>query len=54
LVRPSLVVPVADGRLLLGTWQQLILIDCDNHPRRREVVVQLWGEGPERAADTAR
>jgi len=37
-------VPFKDGRLLLGTWQQIVLIDFDNRPRRREVVVQLSGE----------
>jgi secondary thiamine-phosphate synthase enzyme len=44
LLGPSLVVPVADGKLLLGTWQQVILVDCDNRPRQREVVVQLSGD----------
>jgi secondary thiamine-phosphate synthase enzyme len=50
LLGPSLVVPVADGHLLLGTWQQVILVDSDNHPRRREVVVQLSGETRDAAA----
>jgi len=40
---PSLTVPVEDGRLLLGTWQQVVLVDMDNRPRRREIVVQLTG-----------
>ena len=40
----SLTVPFDEGRLLLGTWQQIILIDFDNRPRRREIVVQLSGE----------
>jgi len=40
----SLTVPFKDGRLLLGTWQQIVLIDFDNRPRRREVVVQISGE----------
>ena len=44
LLGPSLIVPVKDGRLLLGTWQQVVLIDFDNRPRRREIVVQLSGE----------
>jgi secondary thiamine-phosphate synthase enzyme len=44
LLGPSLIVPVKDGKLLLGTWQQIILIDFDNRPRQREVVVQLTGE----------
>ena len=44
LLGPSLAVPVADGRLVLGTWQQLVVIDFDNRPRRRRVVVQIQGE----------
>ena len=44
LLGPSLVVPFADGRLLLGTWQQIVLIDFDTRPRRRQIVVQLSGE----------
>lgn len=40
----SLTVPFNDGRLLLGTWQQIVLIDFDNRPRQRAVVVQLMGE----------
>lgn len=41
---PSLAVPVVDGRLPLGTWQQIVLLDFDTRPRRREVVVQIVGE----------
>jgi secondary thiamine-phosphate synthase enzyme len=44
LLGPSLQVPFEDGRLLLGTWQQIVLVDFDNRPRRREIVVQLHGE----------
>jgi len=44
LLGPSLLVPFEDGRLLLGTWQQIVLVDFDNRPRRREIVVQLQGE----------
>ncbi|MFN7976091.1 MAG: secondary thiamine-phosphate synthase enzyme YjbQ [Acidobacteriota bacterium] len=40
----SLQVPFKEGRLMLGTWQQIVLIDFDNRPRRRDVVVQLSGE----------
>lgn len=39
----SFIVPFTSGRLLLGTWQQIILIDFDNHPRNREIIVQLNG-----------
>ena len=38
---PSEVVPVQGGRLALGTWQQLVLIDFDDRPRERTVVVQI-------------
>jgi secondary thiamine-phosphate synthase enzyme len=44
LLGPSLVVPFSAGKLLLGTWQQIVLIDFDNRPRNRELVVQLTGE----------
>lgn len=43
-VGPSLTVPLVDGRLTLGTWQQIVLIDFDTRPRRREVVVQVVGD----------
>ncbi len=44
LLGPSLTVPFQDGRLLIGTWQQIVLIDFDNRPRRRELAIQLIGE----------
>jgi len=43
LIGPSLAVPVRDGRLELGTWQQIVLCDFDNRPRRRRVTLQLVG-----------
>jgi secondary thiamine-phosphate synthase enzyme len=43
VVGPSEVVPVQSGRLALGTWQQLVLIDFDDRPRQRTVVVQVIG-----------
>jgi secondary thiamine-phosphate synthase enzyme len=43
LLGPSVVVPIADGRLQTGTWQQIVLLDFDNRPRRRKVVVQVSG-----------
>jgi secondary thiamine-phosphate synthase enzyme len=43
-VGPSLAVPVSDGHLVLGTWQQIVFMEFDNKPRSREVVVQLLGE----------
>ncbi|MBN1889251.1 MAG: YjbQ family protein [Thermoflexales bacterium] len=44
LLGPSLVVPFVEGRLTLGTWQQIIYIDFDVRPRRREIVAQVMGE----------
>ena len=44
LLGPSLTIPFSDGKLHLGTWQQVVLIDFDNRPRKREVVVQITGE----------
>jgi len=44
LMGPSLAVPVADGQLVLGTWQQVFHIDCDVRPRQRTVVVTVLGE----------
>jgi secondary thiamine-phosphate synthase enzyme len=45
LIGPSLTVPFVERRLTLGTWQQVIFIDFDNRSRRRELVVQIIGEG---------
>lgn len=39
----SFTVPFIHKKLLLGTWQQIVLIDFDNHPRQREIIVQLSG-----------
>jgi secondary thiamine-phosphate synthase enzyme len=44
LLGPSLSVPFVAGRLTLGTWQQVIYVDFDVRPRRRELVVQIIGE----------
>jgi secondary thiamine-phosphate synthase enzyme len=43
IVGPSETIPVSDGRLELGTWQQVVLIDFDDRPRRRSVTVQVLG-----------
>jgi secondary thiamine-phosphate synthase enzyme len=43
-IGPSLAVPLIDGRLGLGTWQQIVLVDFDDRPRKREVTVQIVGE----------
>jgi len=44
LLGPSLTVPFNDGALLLGTWQQIMLIEFDTRPRQREIVIQIVGE----------
>ena len=44
LLGPSLTVPFVNGRLTLGTWQQIIYVDFDNKPRRRELILQVIGE----------
>ncbi len=43
LLGPSLAVPLKDGNMVLGTWQQIVLCDFDNRPRTRDIVVQLQG-----------
>ena len=43
LIGPSEVVPIAGGRLALGTWQQVVLLDFDDRPRERTVVIQVAG-----------
>jgi secondary thiamine-phosphate synthase enzyme len=40
---PSLTIPFKDGRLLLGTWQQVVLAEFDHKPRKRELTVQFMG-----------
>ncbi|MBI2072072.1 MAG: YjbQ family protein [Gemmatimonadetes bacterium] len=44
LLKTSISVPVIEGRLQLGTWQQIIVINLDNRPRQREVVAVVVGE----------
>lgn len=44
LLGPSLTIPFVEGRLTLGTWQQIIFVDFDTRPRRRELVLQIIGE----------
>jgi secondary thiamine-phosphate synthase enzyme len=41
LIGPSETIPVVDGRLSLGTWQQIVLLDFDDRPRTRTVTVQV-------------
>ncbi len=44
LIKPSLTVPIVEGKMTLGTWQSIILVDFDNRPRERNLVVQIMGE----------
>ena len=44
LFGPSLAIPIENGRPVLGTWQQIVLVDFDNRPRTREIIVQLMGD----------
>lgn len=44
MLGPSMSVPFVDGRLTLGTWQQIILVDFDTRPRTRTVVCQIIGD----------
>ena len=41
---PSVTVPIGNGRLVLGTWQQIFHLECDVKPRRRTIVVTIVGE----------
>lgn len=44
IIGPDLFVPVKDGHLVLGTWQQIVFIELDTRPRNRTVIIQLVGE----------
>jgi len=41
LIKPFLTVPIENGELVLGRWQNLVLIDFDNRPREREILVKI-------------
>jgi secondary thiamine-phosphate synthase enzyme len=41
---PSLTVPVTDARMTLGTWQQIFHLECDIKPRRRKIIVTVYGD----------
>ena len=45
LMKPSLTIPVVDGKIALGTWQQVVFLDFDNRQRQRTLVVQVMGVG---------
>jgi len=44
LIKPFLTVPVENGKLILGTWEQIIFVDFDNRPREREILVKVIGK----------
>jgi len=44
LMKPSLTIPVVDGKLTLGTWQQVVFIDFDNRGRHRNIIVPILGD----------
>ena len=44
LIGPSLTVPIIDGKMALGTWQQIVLLEMDTRPRERKIVLQMIGE----------
>ena len=44
LLGPSLTIPVRNGEMLLGMWQQIVLCDFDNRPRNREILVQIHAD----------
>lgn len=44
LLKASLTIPFVDGKLTLGTWQQIIYVDFDNRSRQRQLIVQIMGE----------
>lgn len=43
LIGPDITVPVENGRLVLGTWQQIVFIECDIRPRSRTLIVHIVG-----------
>jgi len=44
LLGASLVIPFSDKKLTVGTWQQIVLVDFDNRPRSRQIILQIMGE----------
>ncbi len=44
LMKPSLTIPVVNGKAVTGTWQQIVFIDFDNRERNRNIIVQIIGE----------
>lgn len=44
IMGPGLTVPFQEGRLLLGTWQQIVHLECDNKPRKRSIIATVFGD----------
>ncbi len=44
MIGPSLIIPFRNGKLTLGTWQQVVLLEMDTHSRSRRLVIQMMGE----------
>ncbi len=44
MIGPDITIPFIAGKMTLGTWQQILFVDFDNKPRRRELIVQIMGE----------
>ena len=44
LIKPFLTVPIEEGKLVLGPWQQIVFVDFDNRPRTREILIKAWGK----------
>lgn len=44
MLGPSLAIPFVNKRLTVGTWQQIVLVDFDNRPRSRKLIIQILGE----------
>ncbi len=44
LMGPGITLPFSKGRLIIGTWQQIVVVDHDNRPRNREIFVQVVGD----------
>ena len=43
LIGPSLAIPIVEGLLTLGTWQQIVLVEMDTRPRERKIIIQVIG-----------
>ena len=44
LIGPSIIIPFIEGQLMLGIWQQIILVEMDTRPRSRKIILQVMGE----------